>query len=178
MAKGPLGLNTRLLLPPHRSSAQHARTRRCPTWKCSETKTHGRELVCTLAGRARGPALASSAARGWRFMNDSLRSGGETRRGKGGDDSLQTPTSPPAKMQTPSAFPESGKRDASEGRRCHPIWGRDGKKKKKKKNCSDFATAPPRDSLPTLGAVPNRAYKERKIFKVPSTQKFGLCGAE
>lgn len=38
MANGPLGLNTRLLLPPHRSSTQHTRTQRCSTWNCLKPK--------------------------------------------------------------------------------------------------------------------------------------------
>ena len=61
MANGPLGLNTSLLLPPHRSSTQHTRTRRCSTWNCSETKTHAPSLFSTLAERAEGPAPSSTA---------------------------------------------------------------------------------------------------------------------
>jgi hypothetical protein len=50
MAKGPLGLNTRLQLPSHRSSTQHTRTRRCPTCSCAETKTHATRLVSRHLG--------------------------------------------------------------------------------------------------------------------------------
>lgn len=86
MANGPLGLNTRLLLPPHRSSTQHTRTRSCSTWNCSGTKTHARALFCTLAERAKGPAPSSPALR-LRFMNDSLGPLGMA--GKGAGDAVR-----------------------------------------------------------------------------------------
>lgn len=113
MANGPLGLNTRLLLPPHRSSTQHTRTRRCSTWNCSETKTHAPSLFCTLAERSEGPAPSSTALR-LGFMNDSLPAGQcraqtPAARGEKIDSKRQPPTHALTSNTNPISFQRKGK---------------------------------------------------------------------
>lgn len=129
MANGPLGLNTSLLLPSHRSSTQHTRTRRCSTWKCSETKTYAPSLFATLAERAERPAPFCTALRRG-FMNDCPLASAEDRRRRRGERTAPNGTLPHTHSrltQTPLAFKGRRERGGGEGRRCHPNEERDHK---------------------------------------------------
>lgn len=171
MANGPLGLNTKLLLPTHRSTTQHTRTRRCSTWNRSETKTHARPYSAPRSPRVRihewPPAGSAEQGRG----------AGGARRSPSPNSTLPHTRLPKPKPQQPS---REGKGRWSWGEAL-PLQT---EKKRQKLNCALLRF--PQRSATGLGpripcqlqAVPNNVSTKRNIFKVLLNESARCCVAQ